>query len=77
MKTVCHTLLTMSCCFVLLLLFWVCPQVMVAEVDSHKVFRLISDLNALAVLLRQGSTIPAPYQLAASLKQQQSWENSK
>jgi hypothetical protein len=47
-------------------------QVMVAEVDSHKVFRMVSELKALAVLLRQGAAIPAPYQLAASLKQQQS-----
>lgn len=48
-------------------------QVMVAEVDSHKLFRMISDLNALAVLLRHGASIPAPYQLAASLKKQQRW----
>ena len=50
-------------------------QVLVADVDSHRVFRMISDLNALAVLLRQGGHIPAPYQLAASLKQQQSWDS--
>jgi len=48
-------------------------QVMVAEVDSHKLFRMVSDLNALAVLLRHGASIPAPYQLAASLKKQQRW----
>lgn len=47
-------------------------QVMVAEVDSHKLFRMVTELKALAVLLRQGAAIPAPYQLAASLKQQQS-----
>lgn len=51
-------------------------QVMVAEVDSHKVFRIVSELKALAVLLRQGVTIPAPYQLAASLKQQKSWDGN-
>lgn len=51
-------------------------QVMVAEVDSHKVFRMVSELKALAVLLRHGATIPAPYQLAASLKQQKSWDGN-
>jgi hypothetical protein len=45
---------------------------MVAEVDSHKMFRMVADVKALAVLLKQGATIPAPYQLAASLKQQKS-----
>jgi hypothetical protein len=59
--------------FHIALLGWIAAlQVMVAEVDSHKAFRLVSDLKALAVLLRDGVTIPAPYQLAASLKQQQS-----
>lgn len=47
-------------------------QVMVAEVDSHKVFRMVSDAKGLAVLLLEGASIPAPYQLAASLKKQQS-----
>lgn len=61
-----HTVCGLFCCCVFAL------QVMVAEVDSHKAFRLVSDLKALAVLLRDGVTIPAPYQLAASLKQQQS-----
>lgn len=50
-------------------------QVMVAEIDSHKAFRLVSELKALAVLLREGVPIPAPYQLAASLKQQKSWDD--
>lgn len=49
-------------------------QVMVAEVDSHKMFRMVADVKALAVLLKQGASIPAPYQLAASLKQQKSWD---
>jgi hypothetical protein len=48
---------------------------MVAEVDSHRMFRMVADVKALAVLMKQGATIPAPYQLAASLKQQTSWDD--
>lgn len=46
-------------------------QVLVAEVDSHKVFRMVSDAKALAVVLQEGTRLPQPYQLAASLTQQQ------
>jgi hypothetical protein len=49
---------------------------MVAEVDSHKAFRLVSDAKALAVVMREGAGIPAPYQLAASLKKYRSLDNS-
>jgi hypothetical protein len=44
---------------------------MVAEVDSHQVFRMLSDAKALAVLLRGDGAVPPPYQLAASLKRHQ------
>eukprot|EP00879_Flechtneria_rotunda_P002367 GHRR01002562.1.p1 GENE.GHRR01002562.1~~GHRR01002562.1.p1 ORF type:complete len:281 (+),score=54.76 GHRR01002562.1:112-954(+) len=50
-------------------------QVMLAEVHSHKLFRLATDAGALVVLLPRGSSIPAPYQLAASLKQKRSWDS--
>lgn len=50
-------------------------QVMIAEVDSHKLFRMVSDVRALVVLLPRGTDIPAPYQLAASLKQKTSWDS--
>ncbi|KAF6266784.1 hypothetical protein COO60DRAFT_1473496 [Scenedesmus sp. NREL 46B-D3] len=50
-------------------------QVMIAEVDSHKLFRMVSDVRALVVLLRGGADIPAPYQLAASLKKTTSWDS--
>ncbi|KAF8072841.1 PARP16 [Scenedesmus sp. PABB004] len=50
-------------------------QVLVAEVDSHKLFRMATDVRALVVLLPAGASVPAPYQLAASLKQQRSWDS--
>jgi hypothetical protein len=50
-------------------------QVMIAEVDSHKLFRMVSDVRALVVLLPGGTDIPAPYQLAASLKKKTSWDS--
>eukprot|EP00775_Hariotina_reticulata_P010296 gene10296-10455_t len=50
-------------------------QVMVAEVDSHKAFRMASDVKAVVVLLPHGAQIPPPYQLAASLKQKKSWDS--
>jgi hypothetical protein len=60
-------------------MFHVCScilsQVMIAEVDSHKLFRMVSDVRALVVLLPSGTDIPAPYQLAASLKQKTSWDS--
>jgi hypothetical protein len=52
----------------------VCVQVKVAEVDSHKAFRMASDVKAVVVLLPHGTQIPPPYQLAASLKQKTSWD---
>lgn len=69
------------CCwhaFLMLLLCVLCAalgQVMIAEVDSHKLFRMVSDVRALVVLLPRGTDIPAPYQLAASLKQKTSWDS--
>eukprot|EP00878_Enallax_costatus_P003012 GHUV01003210.1.p2 GENE.GHUV01003210.1~~GHUV01003210.1.p2 ORF type:complete len:287 (+),score=88.52 GHUV01003210.1:1523-2383(+) len=50
-------------------------QVVVAELDSHKLFRMVSDVRALVVLLPHGTDIPAPYQLAASLKKKKSWDS--
>jgi hypothetical protein len=50
-------------------------QVAVAEVDSHRLFRTVSDVQGLVVLLPHGTNIPAPYQLAASLKQKRSWDS--
>lgn len=51
------------------------PQVVLAEVDSHKLFRMVSDVRGLVVLLPHGTDIPAPYQLAASLKKKKSWDS--
>lgn len=47
---------------------------MVAEVDSHKLFRMVSEVHGLVVFLPHGTDVPAPYQLAASLKQKKSLE---
>lgn len=48
------------------------PQVTVAEVDSHKLFRLASDVTALVVLIAEGpdGELPAPHQLAGALRGQ-------
>lgn len=45
-------------------------SVMIAEVDSHKLFRMAGDLQHVVVLMRAGGYLPMPYQLAAALKQQ-------
>ncbi|KAI8470622.1 MAG: hypothetical protein J3K34DRAFT_458749 [Monoraphidium minutum] len=52
-------------------------QVTVAEVDSHRLFRLASDAAALVVLVAEGAggELPAPFQLAAALKKQRAWDN--
>lgn len=45
--------------------------VLVAQVDSHRLFRMATELAALVVLLPAADTparVPAPLQLAASLK---------
>ena len=41
-----------------------------AEVDSHKLFRLASDASALVVLVAEGEggELPAPFQLSAARK---------
>jgi hypothetical protein len=51
--------------------------VTVAEVDSHKLFRLASDSSALVVLVEggEGGELPAPFQLAAALKKQRAWDD--
>jgi hypothetical protein len=51
--------------------------VTVAEVDSHRLFRLTSDAAALVVLLQEGpdGELPAPFQLAAALKGQRAWDD--
>lgn len=41
---------------------------MVAQVDSHKLFRMAADVQGCVVLVRERSQLPAPYQLAAALK---------
>lgn len=53
------------------------PQVTVAEVDSHKLFRLASDSKALVVLVIEGEEgeLPAPFQLAAALKGKKAWDD--
>lgn len=47
-------------------------QVTVAEVDSHKLFRLASDVTALVILIAEGpdGELPAPHQLAGALRGQ-------
>jgi hypothetical protein len=54
---------TVCCCAALLLV-----QVMVAQVDSHKLFRMAADVQGCVVLVRERSQLPEPYQLAAALK---------
>ncbi len=49
-------------------------QVRVAEVDSHALFRMTSDVQALVVLLRPSERMPRHYRLAATLKKQKSWD---
>lgn len=52
-------------------------KVTVAEVDSHKLFRLASDTRALVVLVTEDNAgqLPAPFQLAAALKGQRAWDD--
>ncbi|GBF93174.1 hypothetical protein Rsub_05906 [Raphidocelis subcapitata] len=51
--------------------------VTVAEVDSHRLFRLASDSLALVVLVAEGEEgeLPAPFQLAAALKGTRAWDD--
>ena len=67
--------LSVHFCMHTLLLLAVLLQVVVAELDSHKLFRMVADVRALVVLLPHGTDIPAPYQLAASLKKKKSWDS--
>ncbi|KAL3144957.1 hypothetical protein ABBQ32_003463 [Trebouxia sp. C0010 RCD-2024] len=50
-------------------------QVMIAQCDSHNVFRNVQEVRGVVVLLRKGSSVPMPHQLAVSLRSKQSFEN--
>ena len=42
-------------------------DVVVIEVDSHELFRMTRDVDAVVVLMGQGDLLPRPHQLAAAL----------
>jgi len=50
-------------------------QVMVAEVDSHKLFRMVLDARAVVVHMLPDQPLPPPYQLAAALKKSSAWDD--
>ena len=50
-------------------------QVLIAQCDAHDVFRHVQDVRGVVVLLRKGSNVPTPQQLAVSLRNKQSLEN--
>ena len=50
-------------------------QVIIAECDSHDLFRNVQEVRGVVVLLRKGSNVPMPQQLAVSLRNKQSFEN--
>lgn len=50
-------------------------QVMIAQCDAHDLFRNVQEVRGVVVLLRQGSNVPMPHQLAVSLRNKQSFEN--
>lgn len=51
------------------------PQVTVAGVDGHKMFRNAQGVRAVVVLFRRGCSLPMPNQLAVVLRSQQSLED--
>jgi len=42
-------------------------EVSVAEVDSHQLFRMVQDVEGVAVLLREGAFVPQPPDLKSAL----------
>lgn len=52
-----------------------CLQISIAQCDAHELFRHVQEVRGLIVLLRAGSNIPRPDQLAVSLRDKQSPEN--
>ena len=51
-------------------------QVSTAHCDAHELFRHVQEVRGLVVLLRAGSDIPQPDQLAVCLRDKQSLESS-
>ena len=50
-------------------------QVLIAQCDAHDLFRNVQEVRGVVVLLRTGSNVPTPHQLAVSLRNKQSFEN--
>lgn len=52
-----------------------CLQTSIAQCDAHELFRHVQEVRGLVVLLRSGTNIPQPDQLAVSLRDKQSPES--